>query len=389
MAHEAILNLSQAFGLEQTSRQGKNQALTEFAVAIATHLARCLILCGLVVMAYAQQPSNTNPSSSSEKSITTQAISPATQSVPAAGARVVLKVGGAQVTEEEFESRISGIEPHGGDPDKDGATEGSAGKDRQRLGDDYASVLMLSQQALADGLESSPEVSRKLAIARMQVLSDAEFASLMRQAEPTSEEISQYYSAHLSDYDQVRIRRLFIWKMRAKSPDKSEKDGPALSSEAAHVRADEIRRECASPGSEKIVAANLIKSGDGMLDADPLIFTRGQLSPAMEKVAFALKEGEWAEVEDTPARLLVIQLVKHERQTLGQVSPHIKKELQEQKMQTLLDHLKGKTGIWMDEQYFGAASKPAPDAQRRASDPQSELQKSAKKAESNNDEQQK
>jgi len=383
MAHEAILNLSRAFGLEQTSRQGKNQALKEFAVAIATHLARCLILSGLVVMAYAQQPSNTNPSSSSGKSISAQA-----QSIPA-GNRVVLKVGDAQVTEDEFESRIGGIEPHSGDPDKDGATEGSAGKDRQRLGDDYASVLMLSQQALADGLESSPEVSRKLAIARMQVLSDAEFASLMRQAEPTSEEISQYYSAHLSDYDQVRIRRLFIWKMRAKSPDKSEKDGPALSSEAAHVRADEIRRECASPGSEKIVAANLIKSGDGMLDADPLIFTRGQLSPAMEKVAFALKEGEWAEVEDTPARLLMIQLVKHERQTLGQVSPHIKKELQEQKMQTLLDQLKGKTGIWMDEQYFGAAAKPAPGAQRRASDPQSELQKSAKKGEINNDEQQK
>lgn len=383
MAQEAILNLSRAFGLEQTSRQGKDSALTEFATAIGTHLARCLILSGLVVMAYAQQPANTNPPSSSQKSISAQGKS------ISAGGRVVLKVGDAQVTEEEFESRISGIEPHGGDPDKDGASEGSAGKDRRRLGDDYASVLMLSQQALADGLESSPEVSRKLAIARMQVLSDAEFARLMRQAEPTSEEISQYYAAHQSDYDQVFIRRLFIWKTRGESSDKSGKAGPVLSSADARVRADEIRRECAAGSSEKTVAANLIKSGDGMLDADPLIFTRGQLSPGMEKVAFALKEGEWAEVEETPSRLLMIQLVKRERQTIGQVSPHIKKDLQEQKMQALLDQLKGKAGIWMDEQYFGAAAKPVPDAQRRASDQQSELQKSAKKAESNNDEQQK
>jgi hypothetical protein len=332
--------------------------------SISAHFTSCLILWALLAEAgHAQQPSNTNPSSSSGPSISAQA-----KKVPAASDRVILKVDNIKVTEEEFESRIEGIEPHGGDPDKEGATE----KDRRRLGDDYASVLMLSQQALANGLDSSSEVIRKLAIARMQILSDAEFASLMRQAEPSSEEIRQYYSAHPSDYDEVQIRRLFIWKVRDKS-----KDEPVLSSQAARDRADQIRRQCASGTSEKTLAANLIKSGDGMLDSEPLIFLRGQLSPAIEKVAFALKEGEWSEVEDTPSRLLVIQLVKRDRQTLGQVSSHIEKDLQGQKMQALLDDLKAKAGIWMDEQFFGTA----------ALDPQSEPQKSAKKAESNNGEQ--
>jgi hypothetical protein len=62
---------------------------------------------------------------------------------------VVLKVGDVQVTEAEFESRIAAIEPQG-DPDKDSVTE----KDRQKLGDDYASVLMLSQQAVVNHLDS-------------------------------------------------------------------------------------------------------------------------------------------------------------------------------------------------------------------------------------------
>ena len=149
---------------------------------------------------------------------------------------MVLKVGDVQVTEAEFESRIAAIEPQA-DPDKDSATE----KDRRKLGDDYASVLMLSQQAVANHLDSSPDVSRQLAIARMQVLSDAEFASLMRQATPSSEEISQYYSAHLSDYDEVQIRRLFIWKQRDNS-----KTAPVLSSQAARASADQIRKEYAS-----------------------------------------------------------------------------------------------------------------------------------------------
>jgi len=387
MAHEAILNVSRVFGFEHTGKQRKSRALEDLTTLISTSLTHCLILCGLLVaVGQAQQPSSANPSSSPGKSIPAPAISPQNKSVPAASDRVVLKVGDAQVTEEEFESRIDGIEPNAGDPHKEGATDGSTEKDRRRLGDDYASVLMLSQQALADGIESSPEVSRKLAIARMQVLSDAEFDRLMRQAEPSSEEIGQYYSAHASDYDQVQMRRLFIWKVRGKSPDQSAdklKDEPALSSQAARERADQIRRECASGTSEKTVAANLLKSGDGLLDPDPLIFARGQLSPAIEKAAFALKDGEWSEVEDTPARLLLIQLVKRDRKTLSQVSPHIEKELQGQKMQALLDDLKRKSGIWMDEQYFGTAVTPLPDAQRRTSDPQSELQKSATKAESN------
>ena len=124
-----------------------------------------------------------------------------------------------------------------------------------------------------------------------------------------------------------------------------------------------------------------------MLDAKPLTFPRGELSPQMEKVAFSLKEGEWSEVEDTPARLLLIQLVKRDRQQLGQVSSHIEKQLQDQKMQVLLDDLKKNAGIWMDEKYFGTAVAPVPDAQRRASNPPSELRKSAKKGDRNNEEQ--
>ena len=270
---------------------------------------------------------------------------------------MVLKVGDVQVTQAEFESGVGQIEPQA-DPDKEGSA-GDKDKDRRKLGDDYASVLMLSQQAVANHLESSPEVARQLAIARMQALSDAEFAALMRQAQPTFEEVSQYYSAHLSDYDEVRIRRLFIWKRR--------KDVQALSSEAARTRAEQIRKACAAgTGAEKL-SDDLRKSEEGMLDREPLTFPRGELSPEMEKVAFALKEGEWREIDDTPSRLLLIQLVNTDRKQLGQVKSHIETSLQGKKMQALLDDLKKKAGIWMDEQYFGTAATSVRAAERSGS----------------------
>ncbi len=332
---------------------------------IRARITPYFLLVLVAAVSHAQIPSTANTSTSSGSSKTAPETS-----------HVVLKVGDAQVTEEEFESRVKDIEPQGGDSEE----KTPVAKDRRKLGDDYASVLMLSQQALASHLDSSPEVSRELAVARMQVLSDAEFASLMRAAKPSFEEVSQYYAAHLSDYDEVQIRRLFVWKQRENS-----KNAPVLTSQAVRTRADQVRQAYAAGTSAQKLADDLRKSGDGMLDPEPLSFPRGELSPQMEKVAFGLTEGGWAEVEDTPARLLVIQLVKRDRQQLGQVSSHIETELQAQKLQAMLDDLKKKAGIWMDEQYFGTAVAPVPGAQRRVPNPPSELQKSAKKGESKNE----
>jgi DNA-binding transcriptional ArsR family regulator len=313
--------------------------------------------------------------SHSPSSATTAGNSTSVSANSARTDRVILKVGDVQVTEAEFESRIRDIEPQG-DPDKGDVNE----KDRRKLGDDYAAVLMLSQQAVTNHLDATPEVSRQLAIARMQVLSDAEFASLMRQATPSFEEIGKYYSAHLSDYDQVEIRRLFIWKQRDNS-----KNAPVLSSQAARASADRIRKAYASGTDVKNLSEDLRKSGEGMLDPQPLTFPRGELPPQMEKVAFTLKEGEWSEVEDNATRLLLIQVVKHDRKQLGEVSERIEKNLQGEKMQALLDDMKKNSGIWIDEQYFGTAVAPVPGAQRRTSVPPQELHESAKKGESNNE----
>ena len=114
------------------------------------------------------------------------------------------------MTQAQFESLVSDLE----------AQQGPADLSRKAIGDNYASLLMLSQQAVANHLDSSPEVLRQLAIDRTQILSNAEFAKLKSEAKPTPEEISAYYSAHLADYDVLQLRRLFVWK---KSP--SAKDG--------------------------------------------------------------------------------------------------------------------------------------------------------------------
>jgi hypothetical protein len=334
-------------------------------------LTRALIVPYLL-LAFLTGVGNTQESHS-PKSATASGNSTSTPSneVSLPAERVIIKVGSTQVTAAEFETRISDIEPQG-EPDK----AGSIDKDRRKLGDDYASVLMLSQQAIANHLDSSPEVSRQLAIDHLQILSDAEFARLLSEAQPTPGEINQYYSAHLSDYDEVQIRRLFIFKTGGNS-----ENVHGLTPQDARARADAILQASAAGRNANKLAEEFKDSENGLLDAEPSPLPRREVPRKIERVAFALKEGEWSEVEDTPNSVLLLQLVRRRRQPLAEVSSLIEQRLQGQKMQAKLDDLKKKTGIWMDEQYFGTAVAPVPGVQRPVSNPPSKLRKSAGKKE--------
>jgi parvulin-like peptidyl-prolyl isomerase len=262
-----------------------------------------------------------------------------------------MKVGGKPVTRTEFESTIGDIEPKGGDPDKAGEE-----KDRQRLGDDYASVLMLSQLAVADHLDSSPEIRQKLAVARMQVLSDAEFTKLLDQTKPTPEELNQYYQAHLSEFDRAQVRRLFIWKVGPGS-----KNSHGLPAEDAKARAAAILQTSASGGDTLKLAEMFGQSDQGIFDAQPLTFVRGQLPPALNKVAFTIKPGTWAEAEDTPDHIILLYVLGRERAPLSEVTSLVEKTVHGEKMQARIDELKKNAGIWMDESYFGNRSSVAKD----------------------------
>ena len=295
----------------------------------------------VATICYAQNSPNTKPATSSGSSTPTadkKAVSP--------GERVVLKVGNTQITEAEFEARIEDIEGQA-DADREGSTQ----KDRRRLGDDYVSVLMLSQQAVENHLDATPEVIRKLEVDRIQILSDAEFARLMNRSKPTSDEVMQYYNAHQSEYEEVQIRRLFLWK---RGPDSKNTHG--LSPEVARARADEILKASAA-GADTTRLADAFKNSDvALLDQLPLTFPRGELPPAMEKAAFSSQVGKWSQVQETAESIILIQLLKRNRQQLGEVASLIETRLQNQNMEAKLNELKKTAGVWMDEQYFGTAT---------------------------------
>lgn len=287
-------------------------------------------------------PSGPSEASSSAAPGVANADQPAAQ-------RVILKVGDLQITQEQFETYIGDLE----------AQQGPADLSRKKLGDNYASLLMLSRQAVANHLDSSPAVVRQLAIDRTQILSNAEFTRLKAEAKPTPAQISNYYNAHLDDYDVVQLRRVFIYKS---GPGQEKGVNPA----EAKALAAAIRQAYAAGSDPK----KLVKDPETVVfDEKPLRFQHGEMPAEMEKVAFGMrKDGEWTELANEPDTLVLIQLVSRSRRTLTEMTPQIEKKLQSQKLRDELESLKTNTGIWMDEEYFAShAPIPIPNGEPEAS----------------------
>ena len=260
--------------------------------------------------------------------------------------KVVLKVGNLQITKKAFEQYVADLE----------ASQGPGDASRRKLGTNYADMLMLEKLAMADHLQDSPDVVRQLAIDRMQILSNAEWAKLKTQSAPTPEEIKAYYNGHLDDFDTVEMRRLFIWAGAKDANAKGGKEGmtvPQADALAAAVR-QAYKSGADFSRIQKLINDTPHGTDDVTVDTDPITFSRKDLPKELHDTAFSLKEGEWTELHNGPGSYIFLQAMKRSRKDLPTVSSQIEKYLQGQKLRAELQSLKQKTGIWMDETYFVA-----------------------------------
>ena len=139
--------------------------------------------------------------------------------------------------------------------------------------------------------------------------------------------------------------------------------------------ADQILHATAEEGAK--LAERVKGSDEGLYDPEPLTFLRHELSPRFENAAFAAKPGGWLQADDTKDQIVLLHIIERDRRPFAEVESVVDYRVRNEKLLSQLEALKKKTGIWMDEQYFGASVAEDPGEQRLDSNPPSKPRNSA------------
>jgi len=311
------------------------------------------VFTAIVARAQAPSPPASAAPSPNAGAMPTSSATPTLQS-PEADDKVVLKVGDRQFTKADMDFLFNNLAPQ--------AQRAVQTQGKKPFGDQFALVILLSQQAHLHHLDETPAFIHKLELQKEQMQAQAAYEEIGQKSKPTPEEVSQYYTTHSANYDEITLRQFVV---RIKNADaKTDPAHPAAPSgsgfapEEAKARAEAIRKEVLAGTDLKKVTEDFKAPGDIIIETEPRKVRRGGMRPETEKVAFALKDGEISEPVELPQALVLLQVTAHSHVELKDATPDIERTLQKEKTDAALADVKKNTALWMDDQYFAPPPKP-------------------------------
>ena len=315
----------------------------------------CLAIIVLASGAGSQQ--SATPPKTAEAGLPTAASAETTATPPevASSQKVVLRVGATQVTQSQIDALVSKMDTR--------AKAIVAAQGRRPVGEQYVKMLLLSQRALDDHLDSSPALRSELELQQSQTLAQWEYQKMVGEVQVSQEEVSQYFAGHRSEFETVQVREFLI----RKRPQNNEDPKLGLTAEEAKTKAESIRRALLSGSDVDKVAEDFAGADVVLVDRKPRTLRSAEMQPALAKATFDVKDGGVSQLVDTPQAFLVVKVFGHQRPELKEVATEVETKLRQQKLEAEIDHLRDRAGVWMDEEYFkgkpaatsGSAAQPA------------------------------
>ena len=300
------------------------------------------------------------PPAASQPAIAPAAAAPAKPKSPETPPdKVVMRVGDQSVTAGELEGVLHTL------PIAFQRTVATQGM--KTVGDQYATLLALSQKAVTQKLDQTPEFKQKLALQRVEWLAQAEYKELADNVKVAPDEINQYYTQHQKDFEEVHVRQVSVLK-QVPGP-KGAAAGRGLPEPEARTRIEAIRTALAAGQDPAKVADQYKMPNVVFFDPNPRPFRHGQLAGESDKAAWSLKDGQVSEIQNNPMNLYFLQVVKHQQPVLKDVDKEIESKIKQQKFDDAVSQLKKSANIWLDPEYFAPPKPPAPAPQAKAESP--------------------
>lgn len=307
-----------------------------------TFFANCLILAPLGLCTAQSQPTQAKPPA--PKTAAPAPVKPALslEDVPGADP-VVITIGDERITKSEFERLIAAL------PEQARAQAQGAGK--KRIAEQVAELKMLAQEARKRGVDRKPETREMIAFQTDNLLANALYRDIANGVKPDQAADRAYYDQHKNEYERVKARHILIrFKGSSVQLKPNQKD---LTEEEALAKAQELRKrliagedfaKLATAESDDVSAA---KQGGSLPP-----FSRGQMVPAFEQVAFSLPIGQISEPVKTQFGYHLIKVEERGTQKFEDVQSSIEQRLKPELARKAVDEIRKQTPVTLNEGYF-------------------------------------
>jgi hypothetical protein len=290
------------------------------------------ILCGIVLIAAAARAQNPPPSTaptppaaiSAPQAAPSAPAQPATPPpAPVAPNDPVITIHGlcdktadansctTVVTKEQYDSLLRSLTPPGQQPPPPTV----------QLAQQYVQLLAISDAAKKAGVENEPDYQDYLRLQEMRALAQRYRFDLQAQySKPSDAEIQDYYHKHQYDYQEVKLRRVYIPNT---SPSAQDKDAFKKKAEAAATDAHDRIARGEDPDQAEKEAYTALGLTSEPLKTDIGMQRRTTLPQELAVEIFALDPGGITKVNDEPSGYTMFKVDAKDTQPLDKVKPEI------------------------------------------------------------------
>jgi peptidyl-prolyl cis-trans isomerase C len=260
--------------------------------------------------------------------------------------RVVLKVGDLSITAAQFDLLIDML------PEQSRASVRGAA--RRQFADNLVRVLALAEEGKRRGLDQTPTFKFQAAFQQDNYLAGLTFSQIGKEGKVSEDDARKYYDEHKQEWDTVKARHILVRVQGSAVPLRT--GAKELSDAEALAKAQEIRKRLvAGEDFATLAKAESDDASSGANGGDLGTFSHGQMVPAFDAAAYALKPGEISEPVKTQFGYHIIKVESRQTKTFEEARAEVERRLGPQQSQKALEDLVKKDAPVFDPEFFNTA----------------------------------
>jgi parvulin-like peptidyl-prolyl isomerase len=257
---------------------------------------------------------------------------------------VVLWIGSESFTREKFEAIMKALPP--------AFQQQASQMTKKQFASQFAMMLSLARSAEKEKMDQTALVKDQLEFQRLQFLAQLAFQQISQRNQLiTDEQVKTYYTAHVGDQQQAKIRGILVAYNPPKGKDGKEPKG--RTEDEAKALALELRDKILKGADFAAVAKESSDEQEtGPKGGDMGTVKRGQLPPNIEKTVFGLKVKEVSQPVPEVSGFYIFQLEDLRQTTLEEATPGIRQTLLQQATVGVLEKVKADYPMKVNDDYF-------------------------------------